>query len=106
MVHFGTGIILGSVSYRKYSLRSGGKIQTVAVYLIEEGSPLANDDLPGTLGIRISDFYPQSVWQASDIEDGTVPFNSSSFLGGLRRDISKAAQNRFEEFLFEKLGLL
>ncbi|KAK9326567.1 hypothetical protein V1520DRAFT_372663 [Lipomyces starkeyi] len=70
------------------------------------GSPLANDDLPGTLGIRISDFYPQSVWQASDIEDGTVPFNSSSFLGGLRRDISKAAQNRFEEFLFEKLGLL
>ncbi|KAK9360716.1 hypothetical protein V1504DRAFT_497861 [Lipomyces starkeyi] len=53
-------------------------------YLIEEGSPLANDDLPGTLGIRISDFYPQDVWQASDIEDGTVPFNSPSFLGGLR----------------------
>ncbi|KAK9312202.1 hypothetical protein V1524DRAFT_418353 [Lipomyces starkeyi] len=70
------------------------------------GSPLANDDLPGTLGIRISGFYPQDVWQASDIEDGTAPFNSSRFLGGLRRDISKAAQNRFEGFLFEKLGLL
>ncbi|KAK9326784.1 hypothetical protein V1520DRAFT_300424 [Lipomyces starkeyi] len=74
-------------------------------YLVEEGFSLANDDLPGTLGIRISDFYPQDVWEASDIEDGTVPFNSFSFLGGLRRDISMAAQNRFEGFLFEKLRL-
>ncbi|KAK9342775.1 hypothetical protein V1522DRAFT_460679 [Lipomyces starkeyi] len=75
-------------------------------YLIEEGFSLANDDLPRTLGIRISDFYPQDVWEASDIEDGTVPFKSSNFLGRLRRDMSKAAQNRFEGFLLEKLGLL
>ncbi|KAK9427325.1 hypothetical protein V1505DRAFT_358899 [Lipomyces doorenjongii] len=75
-------------------------------YLIEEGFSLANEDLPSTLGIRISDFYPQDVWEASNIADGTVPFNSSSFLGSLMHDISMAAQNRFEGFLFEKLRLL
>ncbi|KAK9495398.1 hypothetical protein V1508DRAFT_348590, partial [Lipomyces doorenjongii] len=75
-------------------------------YLIEEGFSLANEDLPSTLGIRISDFYPQDIWEASNIADGTVPFNSSSFLGSLRHDISMAAQNRFEGFLFEKLRLL
>ncbi|KAK9342065.1 hypothetical protein V1522DRAFT_64673 [Lipomyces starkeyi] len=73
--------------------------------LIEEGRAVADDDLPVTLGIRISDFYPQDAWEAANIEDRTVPFNGSSVLEGLRHDIAKVAKNRFEGFLYEKLGL-
>ncbi|KAK9312200.1 hypothetical protein V1524DRAFT_439968 [Lipomyces starkeyi] len=73
--------------------------------LIEEGFAVADDDLPVTLGIRISDFYPQDAWEAANIEDRTVPFNGSSFLEGLRHDIAKVAKNRFDGFLYEKLGL-
>ncbi|ODQ74712.1 hypothetical protein LIPSTDRAFT_68810, partial [Lipomyces starkeyi NRRL Y-11557] len=73
--------------------------------LIEEGCAVANDDVPVTLGIRISDFYPQDAWEAANIEDRTVPFNGSSFLEGLRHDIVLVAKNRFKGFLYEKLGL-
>ncbi|ODQ71855.1 hypothetical protein LIPSTDRAFT_310225 [Lipomyces starkeyi NRRL Y-11557] len=73
--------------------------------LIEEGCAVADDDLPVTLGIRISDFYPQDAWEAANIEDRTVSFNGSSFLEGLRHDIVVVAKNRFKGFLYEKLGL-
>ncbi|KAK9352729.1 hypothetical protein V1523DRAFT_412993, partial [Lipomyces doorenjongii] len=73
--------------------------------LIEQGFAVADNDLPVTLGIRISDFYPQDAWEDANIEDRTVSFNSSSFLEGLRHGIVKVAKNRFEGFLYEKLGL-
>ncbi|KAK9311020.1 hypothetical protein V1524DRAFT_371834, partial [Lipomyces starkeyi] len=71
--------------------------------LIEEECAVADDDLPVTLGIRISDFYPQDAWEATNIEDRTVPFHGSSFLEGLRHDIAVVAKNRFKGFLYEKL---
>ncbi|KAJ8103721.1 hypothetical protein POJ06DRAFT_298168 [Lipomyces tetrasporus] len=72
-------------------------------YLIQRGFCL--NDLPVTLGLRISEFYPHDAWEAANIEDRTVHFDGARFLEGLRRDIELAAQCRFERFLFGKLGL-
>ncbi|KAK9320745.1 hypothetical protein V1517DRAFT_263697 [Lipomyces orientalis] len=74
-------------------------------YLIQEGFRVALGNLPRTLGLRVSDLYPHDVWQAEDIEDHLIPFDSAGFLEGLRFDIVTAAKDRFEGFLFDKLRL-
>ncbi|KAK9427062.1 hypothetical protein V1505DRAFT_318199, partial [Lipomyces doorenjongii] len=72
--------------------------------LIEEGFAVADDDLPVTLGIRISDFYPQDAWEAANIED-EVSLVILAFLEGLRHDITVVAKSRFKGFLYKKLRL-
>ncbi|KAK9233858.1 hypothetical protein V1525DRAFT_384346 [Lipomyces kononenkoae] len=72
---------------------------------IQSGFAVGVEDLPVTLGLRVSDLYPRDTWEAADLEDAVIPFDSSAFLEGLRIDVVQAAQDRFRLFLFEKLGL-
>ncbi|KAK9490777.1 hypothetical protein V1508DRAFT_451175 [Lipomyces doorenjongii] len=97
----------GSLRYRDHTWAGELKEAFIEVWrqdsnsrynLIEEGFAVADDELPVTLGIRISDFYPQDAWEAANIEDRI-------FLEGLRHDIVKVAKTRFEGFLYVKLGL-
>ncbi|KAK9243954.1 hypothetical protein V1506DRAFT_523204 [Lipomyces tetrasporus] len=73
--------------------------------LIQDGFALAPEDLPGTLNLRISDFYPHDVWQAANIEDNDIPFDSAEFLRSLMNSTKIVAQLRFESYLREKLRL-
>ncbi|KAK9428472.1 hypothetical protein V1505DRAFT_315729 [Lipomyces doorenjongii] len=77
------------------------------INLIHEGFARPLADIPNTLGLWIRDFYPNDVWalEAANIEDKEIPFDGASFLDGLRRASTTAAMDRFEGFLFDKLGL-
>ncbi|KAK9320033.1 hypothetical protein V1517DRAFT_369429 [Lipomyces orientalis] len=72
-------------------------------YLIKAGRP--HNDLPDSLGLRIRDFYPRDVWEAANIEDSSIPFDSAGFLDGVMDDVKLAAKKRFRGFLLEKLNL-
>ncbi|KAK9242649.1 hypothetical protein V1506DRAFT_571139 [Lipomyces tetrasporus] len=73
--------------------------------LIQDGYALDPVDLPGTLNLRISDFYPHEEWQAANIEDNDVPFDSIEFLDSIRDSMGVVAELRLESYLKEKLGL-
>ncbi|KAK9249610.1 hypothetical protein V1507DRAFT_145027, partial [Lipomyces tetrasporus] len=55
--------------------------------------------------LRISDFYPHDAWQAANIEDNDIPFDSAEFLRSLMNSTKIVAQLRFESYLREKLRL-
>ncbi|KAK9428436.1 hypothetical protein V1505DRAFT_357827 [Lipomyces doorenjongii] len=74
-------------------------------YLIQEGLRLPVDDLPVTLGLRMRDLYPRDEWEAANVEDCIIPFDSAGFLENLRFGIITASKDRFQGFLFEELGL-
>ncbi|KAK9352117.1 hypothetical protein V1505DRAFT_334567 [Lipomyces doorenjongii] len=71
--------------------------------LIRDGFSVAN--LPNTLGLMVSDLYSRDAWEAADIPDSIIPFHSTRFIQRLRGHCIAAAMGRFEEFLYEKLGL-
>ncbi|KAK9243339.1 hypothetical protein V1506DRAFT_562150 [Lipomyces tetrasporus] len=73
--------------------------------LIQDGFALAHDELPDTLNLRISDFYPHDAWQAANIEDNDIPFDSAEFLDSVVDSMGLVAQFRFELYLHEKLRL-
>ncbi|KAK9243340.1 hypothetical protein V1506DRAFT_562151 [Lipomyces tetrasporus] len=73
--------------------------------LIQDGFALAPEDLPGTLNLRISDFYPHDAWKAANIEDNDIPFDSAEFLSRVIDSMETAAQLRFGLYLREKLRL-
>ncbi|KAK9247209.1 hypothetical protein V1506DRAFT_520159 [Lipomyces tetrasporus] len=73
--------------------------------LIQDGFARANNDLPATLNLKISDFYPHAVWQAANIEDDIIPFDSRTFLNSVRDRMEVVAQNRLDFYLKEKLRL-
>ncbi|KAK9482141.1 hypothetical protein V1527DRAFT_477308 [Lipomyces starkeyi] len=73
--------------------------------LIQDGYALDPVDLPGTLNLRISDFYPYDEWHAANIEDNDVPFDSIEFLDSVRDSMGVVAELRLESYLKEKLGL-
>ncbi|KAK9250953.1 hypothetical protein V1507DRAFT_322684, partial [Lipomyces tetrasporus] len=73
--------------------------------LIQDGFALAPEDLPGTLSLRISDFYPHDAWQAANIEDNDIPFDSAAFLDLIIDRMGSVAQFRLELYLREKLRL-
>ncbi|KAK9242129.1 hypothetical protein V1506DRAFT_572394 [Lipomyces tetrasporus] len=77
------------------------------MYLIREGFTLALDDLHEVRGLRIRDFDPHDIWQreAANIQERVIPFDSASFLDTLRRAFITLATDRFDEFLFDRLGL-
>ncbi|KAK9320971.1 hypothetical protein V1517DRAFT_363460 [Lipomyces orientalis] len=74
-------------------------------HLIQEGYALDSVDLPGTLNLRISDFYPHDEWHAANIEDNDVPFDSIEFLDSVRDSMGVFAELRLEFYLKDKLGL-
>ncbi|KAK9491204.1 hypothetical protein V1508DRAFT_405764 [Lipomyces doorenjongii] len=74
-------------------------------YLIQDGLRLPVDDLPVTLGLRMRDLYPRDEWEAANVEDCIIPFDSAGFLENLRFGIITASKDRFQGFLFEVLGL-
>ncbi|KAK9252638.1 hypothetical protein V1507DRAFT_498527 [Lipomyces tetrasporus] len=73
--------------------------------LIQDGFALAPEDLPSTLNLRISDFYPNDAWQAANIEDNDIPFDSAEFLSSVIDSMETAPQLRFGLYLREKLRL-
>ncbi|KAK9489227.1 hypothetical protein V1508DRAFT_428644 [Lipomyces doorenjongii] len=64
--------------------------------LIQDGFALAHDDLPVTLNLKISDFYPHYAWQAANIEDDIIPFDSRTFLNSVMNRMGLVAQDRLE----------
>ncbi|KAK9250031.1 hypothetical protein V1507DRAFT_468844 [Lipomyces tetrasporus] len=76
------------------------------MYLIREGFTVALDDHE-VRGLRIRDFYPHDVWerQAANIQDRLIPFDTANFLDTLRHAFITFATDRFDEFLFDRLGL-
>ncbi|KAK9323830.1 hypothetical protein V1517DRAFT_272867 [Lipomyces orientalis] len=75
------------------------------IELIQDGFALARDNLPVTLNLRISDFYPHDAWQEANIGDDTIPFDSTEFLDSVLDSMELVALLRFESYLHEKLGL-
>ncbi|KAK9349602.1 hypothetical protein V1523DRAFT_182870 [Lipomyces doorenjongii] len=73
--------------------------------LIQDAFALAHDDLPDTLNLKISDFYPHDAWQAANIEDDIIPFDSRTFLNSVMNRMGLVAQDRLELYLHEKLRL-
>ncbi|KAK9352805.1 hypothetical protein V1523DRAFT_412959 [Lipomyces doorenjongii] len=71
--------------------------------MIQDGFAVT-DDLP-TINLRISDFYPHNEWQAANIEDNDIPFDSIEFLDSVRDSMELVALLRLDSYLKEKLGL-
>ncbi|KAK9234017.1 hypothetical protein V1525DRAFT_367610 [Lipomyces kononenkoae] len=71
--------------------------QPVRKWLIRDG--LVNR-LPKTIGLKISDFFPEDVWSAIKIPDSSVPFRGGGdLLDSLRGSMHSTASNRFVDFL-------
>ncbi|KAK9235147.1 hypothetical protein V1525DRAFT_428053 [Lipomyces kononenkoae] len=64
--------------------RAGSSVSS-RFYLIQNGHTC--DELPTTLGIRISDLVPDHVWQASNIPDRVIPFNASRHVRNCSRSL-------------------
>ncbi|KAK9323832.1 hypothetical protein V1517DRAFT_306655 [Lipomyces orientalis] len=73
--------------------------------LIQDGFELAHENLPATLNLKMSDFYLDDEWQAANVEDNIIPFDSRSFLNSVMSCMRVVAQDRLELYLHEKLGL-
>ncbi|KAK9318792.1 hypothetical protein V1517DRAFT_349679 [Lipomyces orientalis] len=73
--------------------------------LIQDGFDLANEYLPVTLNIKISDVYPHDEWQTANVEDNIIPFDSRAFLVSVMGRMRIVAGTRLELYLHEKLGL-
>ncbi|KAK9349963.1 hypothetical protein V1523DRAFT_356175 [Lipomyces doorenjongii] len=57
------------------------------------------DDLPTTLGIKISDLFPDNVWRAANIADKVIPFNGTRYMKSLLGGMAGTAVDRFETFI-------
>ncbi|KAK9357119.1 hypothetical protein V1504DRAFT_399150 [Lipomyces starkeyi] len=65
--------------------------------LIEDGVCCHN--LPSTLGLRISDLFPDDAWEALGVPDRNIIFNGSRFMRKLMRAMLVTAQARFSRFI-------
>ncbi|KAK9376452.1 uncharacterized protein V1513DRAFT_456903 [Lipomyces chichibuensis] len=64
-----------------------------------QGFAIAHNDLPVTLELKISDFYPVDTWQTAKVEeDSTIPFDCPRFLRYLMADMGISAQNRLARY--------
>ncbi|KAK9247044.1 hypothetical protein V1506DRAFT_533354 [Lipomyces tetrasporus] len=68
--------------------------------LIQNGDTC--DHLPTTLGLKISDLFPDSAWEAVNIPDHEIPFNSRTYLTRLMMAMSATSQDRFVSFIKQK----
>ncbi|KAK9312491.1 hypothetical protein V1524DRAFT_465757 [Lipomyces starkeyi] len=65
--------------------------------LIQDGVCCHN--LPATLGLRISDLFPNDAWEALGVPDRNISFNGSRFMRKLMRAMLVTAQARFSRFI-------
>ncbi|KAK9490039.1 hypothetical protein V1508DRAFT_406644 [Lipomyces doorenjongii] len=103
----------GPIEYRGHIW--AGKLEKVfvEVWRAGDGQPLRNwlishgrrNRLPKTIGLRISDFFPEDKWATSNIPDSNVPFYGGRYLwDSLTLAMRWTAKMRFIEF-FKSLGL-
>ncbi|KAK9366540.1 hypothetical protein V1509DRAFT_629298 [Lipomyces kononenkoae] len=57
------------------------------------------DDLPATLGIKISDLFPDNAWRAANIPDEVIPFNGTLYVQDLTQAMAATALDRFKRFI-------
>ncbi|KAK9327016.1 hypothetical protein V1520DRAFT_349974 [Lipomyces starkeyi] len=74
-----------------------GEEQPVRKWLIRDG----RNRLPKTIGLKISDFFPEDEWAASTIPDSNVPFHCGRYLlwENLAAALRITARRRFVHFL-------
>ncbi|KAK9349957.1 hypothetical protein V1523DRAFT_421285 [Lipomyces doorenjongii] len=65
--------------------------------LIQDG--VCCQDLPATLGLRISDLFPDDAWETLGVPDRNISFNGSRFLMKLMKAMLVTAQARFSQFI-------
>ncbi|KAK9356258.1 hypothetical protein V1523DRAFT_261946 [Lipomyces doorenjongii] len=103
----------GPIEYRGHIW--AGKLDEVfvEVWRAGDGQPVRNwlishgrrNRLPKTIGLRISDFFPEDEWATSNIPDSNVPFYGGRYLwDSLTLAMGWTAKMRFIEFL-KSLGL-
>ncbi|KAK9483362.1 hypothetical protein V1527DRAFT_413452 [Lipomyces starkeyi] len=68
--------------------------------LIQNGD--ACDHLPTTLGLSVSDLFPDDAWEATDIPDHEIPFDGRSYLETLMVAMNVTAQHRFLSVIEQK----
>ncbi|KAK9372336.1 uncharacterized protein V1513DRAFT_474074 [Lipomyces chichibuensis] len=56
-------------------------------------------NLPATLGLRISDLFPDDAWEALDVQDRNIPFDGSRFMRSLMTAMLLTARERFRRFI-------
>ncbi|KAK9320154.1 hypothetical protein V1517DRAFT_295946 [Lipomyces orientalis] len=71
-------------------------------YLVQGGRTC--DDLPTTLGIKISDLFPDNARRAAHIPDKVIPFNAIVYVQKLMGAMCSTAGDRFETFIKEGGG--
>ncbi|KAK9320209.1 hypothetical protein V1517DRAFT_329965 [Lipomyces orientalis] len=62
------------------------------------------DSLPTTLGIKISDLFPDNIWRAADIPDKVIPFNATLYVTKLTVAMCATAADRFATFIKKGRG--
>ncbi|KAK9335377.1 hypothetical protein V1521DRAFT_92630 [Lipomyces starkeyi] len=60
------------------------------------------DHLPTTLGLHISELFPDDEWEATDIPDHIIPFDARSYLETLMLAMNGTAHDRFVSFIKQK----
>ncbi|KAK9483905.1 hypothetical protein V1527DRAFT_238156 [Lipomyces starkeyi] len=68
--------------------------------LIQNGDTC--DHLPTTLGLKISNFFPDNAWEAVNISDHEIPFNARTYLETLMVAMNATAQDRLVRFIEQK----
>ncbi|KAJ8103101.1 hypothetical protein POJ06DRAFT_62819 [Lipomyces tetrasporus] len=81
--------------------RAGTSISS-KYYLVQDGHTC--DDLPTTLGIKISDLFPANSWSAAHIPDKVIPFNATLYVKRLMGTMCSTAEDRFKTFIKERGG--
>ncbi|KAJ8096777.1 hypothetical protein POJ06DRAFT_44226 [Lipomyces tetrasporus] len=71
-------------------------------YLVQDGRTC--DDLPTTLGIKISDLFPDNAWRAAHIPDKVIPFNATVYVQTLMGAMRSTAGDRFTKFIKKGRG--
>ncbi|KAK9321888.1 hypothetical protein V1517DRAFT_325190 [Lipomyces orientalis] len=71
-------------------------------YLVQDGRTC--DDLPTTLGIKISDLFPDNVRRAAHIPNKVIPFNATVYVQKLMGAMCATAEDRFKKFIKEGGG--
>ncbi|KAK9328044.1 hypothetical protein V1520DRAFT_347181 [Lipomyces starkeyi] len=65
--------------------------------LIQDG--VVSRNLPTTLGVKMSDLFPEEKWVAADIPDREIVFNGTRFMSRLLRAMLDTAHKRFRRFI-------
>ncbi|KAK9329544.1 hypothetical protein V1520DRAFT_343118 [Lipomyces starkeyi] len=96
----------GPISYRGHKWVGTLKVARIEVWransckeytLIEDGTP--RDSLPNSIGLDISDFYPDDEWQLAGIEHGDITIDSAVYVKFLKTAVVNMAVDRFADFI-------